>query len=78
MAFQTLLVDGETEAQKNTLIHQNFFAFLDLPCSHVWNNWFETLECYLRSIFEMDRSLVMKGSSPLDLFFFKSNIAKVL
>ena len=43
MAFQTLLVDGETEAQKNTLVHPNFFAFLYLPCSHVWNNWFETL-----------------------------------
>lgn len=43
MAFQTLLVDGETEAKKNTLILPNSSAFLDHPCSHVWKNWFEIL-----------------------------------
>lgn len=34
MAFQTLLGAGETEAQKKTLIHPNFSAFLDLLCSY--------------------------------------------
>lgn len=43
MAFQTLLERGENEAQKDTLIHPNFSVFLDLLCSHVWNNWFEDL-----------------------------------
>lgn len=35
MAFQSLLVESETKAQKNTLIQPNLSAFLGLPCSHV-------------------------------------------
>ena len=34
MAFQSLLVESETKAQKNTLIQPNLSAFLDIPCSH--------------------------------------------
>ena len=35
MAFQSLRVESETKAQKNTLIKPNLSAFLGLPCSHI-------------------------------------------